>query len=262
MDWLIILIQTDKFLLLDGAVWAQLWSGIFGSVIGAVSATAVALVVVVLSNNHQSRLAAAALREQQRLASQAIDEQRRLANTASIEQSVQASLALSEQREALRLQLSEQKSEASRERQYAAVSQFLAAASRGKHTYQDGEGLNDLLSDMEAAVLRWGLDMDSADFRDELRMWPSLLWKLLKTAHLQHVLASEGKIAEDEGPAYRVNKGLAVVTTAVTNWHGAVPIHRDVILRKLAEARDELEKQSLEFVSGLPRATQATPSGV
>jgi hypothetical protein len=107
------------------------------------------------------------------------------------EQRRQADLALSEQREALQLQLSEQKAEASRERQYSAISQFLAAANHGSNNYRTGEGLQDVLTQMESAVLRWGLDMDSTLFRDEARHWPTSIWQMMHAAHLQHALASE-----------------------------------------------------------------------
>jgi hypothetical protein len=256
VEWLITLFRSEDFLFLNGDVWAQLWSGVFGSIIGAVAATAVALFVVVLSNNHQSKLAAAALHEQQRLAAQAIYEQRSLADAAMTEQRRQADLALSEQREALQLQLSEQKAEASRERQYSAISQFLAAANHGSNNYRTGEGLQDVLTQMESAVLRWGLDMDSTQFRDEARHWPTSIWQMMHAAHLQHALASEGRIPGNPYPRLRLNKGIAVITTAIMQWLEADPMHRTDILRIVRTEREKLDAQTFEFVSGLPRRNE------
>lgn len=149
-------------------IWLlQLWSGVFGAAIGALAAAAVALLVVNLTNRHQTRLSAKAIAVQKALADQALQVQREHAKE-----------ALNAQEVSLRRQLEEQQAEASRDRQKAAMAEMVSCAlelvDRSDETL---EGIRLLRHRMTTAWIRFSMEQisDVEDGNKEFFHWPSHL---------------------------------------------------------------------------------------
>jgi len=267
-----VLSHQDEFLFMSGGTWAQLWSGIFGAVIGAVAAAGVALLVVSLTNRHQRVLADAAMAEQGRLASVALQEQRGLADNALTEQRRIADAALAEQRrlafnaaneqrvrslrdlleqrESQRQQLSEQRNEASKGRLFAAISDFSAAIAAGLNKFREGEGFDDMLVMMESAVVRIKLDATAPAFESELEEWPTLIWRLVREAHINHL----EPVGDGRAPD-RLAGASSALLTILTRWPRADEKTRAEMLdaltthRKSADAESEAYRKRL-FTKG------------
>lgn len=195
---------------IDSDGWAQLWSGIFGSVIGAMAAAGVALLVLWLSNKHQHALAQDALAEQRRLARLALDAQ-----------SEQAATALEEQRKSLELQLLEQRAEASKERETRAMSELIAEVDVLRKRYKDGlPFLRDSLFKMESAALRWSLEIPNEELAQEVMKWPDFVFFLAMhaaeadAAFMERALANREETIDKLAEAFSVP--LEEVTAALT----------------------------------------------
>lgn len=144
--------------------WLQLWSGVIGSVVGAVGAALVALLVLRKTNNHQSTLARVALKEQRELADRELAAQRKDSKT-----------ALKEQRKALNKQLRDQRSEASRARELAAIADFLSAIEAISDGMGDPDWLKSNLSaaeqQLESARVRMTFEPHSRALVNALKLW-------------------------------------------------------------------------------------------
>lgn len=112
--------------------WLSLWSGATGAFVGAVLAAGVALLVVWLTNKHQSKLSAA---------------------------------SLDAQKTSLEVQLAEQRHEASKARELAAIADLVAATHNMWWTVDDPRGLSGLVAKSHAAAIRWRLEGTLGDSR-------------------------------------------------------------------------------------------------
>ncbi|WP_285240090.1 hypothetical protein [Pseudarthrobacter sp. MEB009] len=152
-------------------VWLlQLWSGVFGAAIGALAAAAVALLVVNLTNRHQSRLSAKAIAAQMALAAEALVVQKKHAED-----------ALKAQEDSSLRQLREQNEESSRNRQIAAVADMISSAlelvDRADETLED---IQVLRQRMMTAWIRFSLELPvkDSDGGEEFFHWPGHLASL------------------------------------------------------------------------------------
>ncbi|WP_285245837.1 hypothetical protein [Pseudarthrobacter sp. fls2-241-R2A-127] len=173
--WAHIVAPQSGFFGMDGATWAQLWSGIVGAVLGSAAAAVVAGYVLKATLAEQRRLAGDAQVSQSKLAHRQLEEQQKALN-----------LQLGEQRTALNLQLREQRGEASKARGIEAVAALVAeidqvvwdAQKSRVHTFDE---LTDLRLRLTAICSRWSLDIENEDMRKELVLWPSLIFTLARS---------------------------------------------------------------------------------
>jgi len=164
--------------------WIQLWSGFIGSVVGAIAAALVALLVVWLTNRHQTLLAKRATDQQAELFQKQLEEQRAALDS-----------QLAHQQETLKRQLDEQRLEARRERERSAMATIvsgvvvLKAESRTLEFDHRRE-----VALMAAGVHRWRLELGADPLAEELALWPNLIWRAHLFAygfHKKHRLGAE-----------------------------------------------------------------------
>lgn len=150
--------------------WIQLWSGFIGSVVGAIAATLVAVLVVWLTNQHQTSLAKKATDQQAELFEKQMEEQR----TALASQ-------LAHQQEALKRQLDEQRSEARRERERSAMATIVSGlvVLKAESLTLEFDHRREV-SLLAAGIHRWRLELGGDPLAGELALWPTLIWR----AHL------------------------------------------------------------------------------
>lgn len=135
---------------LDRDAWIGLWSGVIGSIVAAGVGALVALMVVTLSNRHQSAL---------------------------------AERALLESRQQAKAQLEEQRREAGKAREVAAVADFVAAADKLHWLRHQAVNTVDILGAMTSALVRLELSQSNTDAVVEaLQTWPYRVTKLAEIA--------------------------------------------------------------------------------
>lgn len=153
--------------------WLQLWSGVIGSIVGAIGAAVVALLVLSRTNRHQAKLSQEALREQRELAESALVAQREDAKT-----------ALNEQRNALERQLADQRSESSRARELAAIADFLSAIMGVVNGAEDGASLDIHDQQLQSARFRMTFEPGSRPLGEALSGWVSALTNSVRLSQM------------------------------------------------------------------------------
>lgn len=162
--------------------WLQLWSGFIGSVVGAIAAAFVALLVVWRTNRKQTSLAKAAADQQGRLFEKQLEEQR----TALASQ-------LAHQQESLKRQLDEQRLEARRERERSAMATIVGGLVKLKSESRTLEfDHRHEMSQVAAGIHRWRLELGTDPLAEELALWPNLMWRAHRFAHMYHKSRSLG----------------------------------------------------------------------
>jgi len=134
---------------LTGHQWAVLLSGAVGSLLAAVIGGLVALMVVLLSNRHQSTLAAH---------------------------------ALDEQREASAAQLADQRHEASRVRANQAIAHLVALVPRFRSEPEESKRFA-LVDEMKTEAVLWEMEDFGEPIFGELMLWPELLFTASREFH-------------------------------------------------------------------------------
>lgn len=284
-------INNDSFLFMNGSTWAQLWSGIIGAVIGSIAAALVASYVLRKTLAAQQLLAADALALQRRLGAEAMQkqadladaqireqrtalgmqlaeqraglekqlaEQGRIASEAAALQREQAQINTLEQQRALSLQLSEQRAEASKARMFEAIADLLTACQRLLNNFTKGqEVIEEVHMSAESAVARWGLDLtEENEFKEELREWPFLLWRLGNAAYSEHKRGTKGIPVADRAGWQGLASGTSSLQVAAFNGAHADKEGYAAITEMLVRERRKLEAGYHKYVNSLPN-----PSG-
>lgn len=147
--------------------WLELWSGFNGSLVGALAAALVALLVVWRTNKHQTSLAEKAAKKQSELFHKQLAEQRTALDA-----------QLRQQQEALNRQLHEQRMEARRERERSAMAVIVGALTvlraQARHPEFDHRPHMALVAE---GIHRWRLELGNTTLSEELNLWPGLLWQ-------------------------------------------------------------------------------------
>lgn len=147
--------------------WLQLWSGFIGSVVGAIAAALVALLVVSLTNKHQSSLAKKAEKEQSKLLDKQLAEQREALAS-----------QLQQQQESLNRQLHEQRMEARRERERSAMAVILNGLTILRTEARNPDfDYQPVMAEVTVGLHRWRLELGTNLLGEELQLWPSLMWR-------------------------------------------------------------------------------------
>ncbi|WP_275779657.1 hypothetical protein [Paenarthrobacter sp. Y-19] len=244
---------ADEILWMNGATWAQLWSGIFGAVAGAGGAAWVATFVLGRTVREQNRLAAdnervqrelasTAAKAQAELASNQLTEQREALERQLVEQRAGLDRQLAEQKAGLELQLAEQREEAKKARQISAVADLLAAASELRPAHFSGpKAILDLQHRATSAALRLHVEDFGAIGLTEIILWPAHLADLARDAH--HVSGTKAeKIAFDT-----LNAASSYFVTWAGVWVNASPEMRQEVVNNLSSKRKETEPKKEWF---------------
>lgn len=253
-------VKCGDFLGVTCGTWLDLWSGgigafvgaaagIFGALLAGILSAGVALLVVWLTNQHQTNLQNRQMAESTKQANFALARQQIDQTKALREQRSALERQLDEQRRGLTLQLEEQRQEAAKVRVYAAVSDIIAAVELGRIKVEEGEVFEDAFVALQSAVIRWCLDSDSVQLNEELRAWPHFLWGLQKDAHMEHLWDQAGRPAIDEPKAARdrLNKASAEVSATASLWHIMSEDERSEILQIMQDSRVEISARSAAF---------------
>ncbi|BCW62852.1 hypothetical protein [Arthrobacter sp. StoSoilB22] len=202
----------------------QLWSGTFGATIGAIAAAAVAILVVTLTNRHQSKLTERSLELQATLARESQEELRR-----------QAASAEEAQERALRLQLEVQRQEASKERLTFAVAEALTVAHELSTSFPLIEmEIARLHRRLYGAVFRWYIENPEEPGIVEVLAWPNYLYNLTRQANAE---------LEDETDRKKYFDVLLAASaefqSAASRWPNSSAEHRNILVAHLSELREQ-----------------------
>lgn len=267
--------SNDELLFMNGSTWVQLWSGLMGALLGSVAAALVASYVLRKTLAAQQEMSAEALGLQRRLAADASEKQTELAERQIGEQRAALERQLTEQRvglekqllaqtrlateaahqqrmqgqrdtllqqAAMSRQLDEQRAEAAKARSYEAISGLVAAADACLNDLNaSDETIERSFLSMRSAVVRWGLDMDSKDLREELHDWPLLIWQLAKNSQFERRLQETHKSGTSLDPYKDLTRAAGNLCVGVQTWPSANPAERSKLLDILADARAEAE---------------------
>ncbi|WP_281449230.1 hypothetical protein [Paenarthrobacter nitroguajacolicus] len=225
-------------------IWLlQLWSGVFGAAISAVLAAGVALLVVTMTNKHQTKIAEAAKSAQEKQAANALAAQERM----HAEQLV-------EQRAGLTRQLEEQQAETARARQAEAIMEFIKVTE--KLVYEDRPAKEEQDTFGHIAELRAGLarirmsSPETNELCDVLESWPYALGRLC----ISSAFARE---------QHRASGDWQAMNTAATKLHTFLPawlLHkesRSKVLKVLKDAGEVLQKRSRQSDDDVEQAADA-----
>lgn len=230
------LITCGDALWISCGTWLVVWNGLIGALIAAVLAAGVAMLVVLLSTNHQTKLAKAERRAQQ---------------NAAIKE-------LKQQSDSLKLQLAEQRAEASKARETAAIADMLAAIAQLDSNCIEGEtaDLEKTHLAFESAMIRWEMELDHEAMAEEIQNWHFLTRKLVAMARWESDW--------DQGTTFRDALSTAThgLADALKRWpkaHGQTrddifavikadrelamdPIDKDIARREARAALGDLER--------------------
>ncbi|CAH0233107.1 hypothetical protein SRABI26_02699 [Arthrobacter sp. Bi26] len=209
-------------------VWMlQLWSGTFGAAISAVAAAVVALLVVTLTNKHQSRLSEIALAKQAEWASAALAGQRE-----------QAAEAFAQQEKILRQQLAEQQAEASRERSTKAAADMIAGSVELRDaSLKSVEAMTVVRHRLQAAAWRWfmeGVDDDAS----EVVLWATHLSLFAFKANLEEARKSNGK-EYDAAAGERLSNACLTFEGLASLWPSSDRDDRKGLMQALKAEREK-----------------------
>ncbi|VXB25578.1 hypothetical protein ARTHRO9V_130217 [Arthrobacter sp. 9V] len=204
-------------------IWLlQLWSGVFGAAISAVLAAGVAILVVTLTNKHQTTLS-----------QKAIDEQRRLAE-----------VALEEQKRQFELTLKRQSEEARQDRLRLAVHDAVAAADDVAIEYDKGlDAIDAILQRMRSAVFRWSTEVSDRNAVKEVMRWPH---------HTANLAIAAAKSLTPDGPRNTPEfERLIFSTETFISLFSAIPRQGDAEtirgMKLLAQARKHPDALAAAF---------------
>lgn len=215
---------SDEVLWMNGGTWAQLLSGIIGSVAGAIAAIWVAMHVLRKTLKEQATIALHNERVQRELAGKQLDEQREALERQLIEQRRGLERQLAEQKAGLELQLQEQRNQAKIARLTAAVTDLMSAASEMRPAHLSGAtAILELHHRANAASMRLLVEDLDAIGVDEIMLWPAHLSDLARDAH--HVAGTKAeKVAFD-----RLNEAASTFTTWLVPWvHGDSEMRQEI----------------------------------
>lgn len=202
----------------------QLWSGTFGATIGAIAAAAVAILVVTITNRHQSKLTQRSLDLQTKLAKETLEEQR-----------THAAVALKAQERALTLQLQVQREEASKERLTLAVADALTAAHEMSTSFPlDQLQIATLHRKLYGAAFRWYSEDPQHPGIDEVLTWPNYLYNLTRQANAN--LDDEMSREDLFDTLIAASAGFQSVAA---RWPSSTAEARKRLLKHLSELRDK-----------------------
>ncbi|UOD80321.1 hypothetical protein [Paenarthrobacter ureafaciens] len=221
---------TDEVLWMNGATWAQLWSGVIGAVAGA----GVAMHVLRKTLREQATIATKNEQVQRELAEIAASAQAALAAKQLTEQREALERQLAEQRDALQLQLEEQRREASLNREHAAIADVIAviAESVEPALSSTSEADRAIRARVAAATGRWQIETDNPRLRGELEKW---------SAHWSTVVAAKRRPAT-RGMTSKEARGLLADTIRKMldlsrSWTHASDEERKDLLDAMADVR-------------------------
>ncbi|MDQ0735148.1 hypothetical protein [Arthrobacter agilis] len=222
---------------LGSEVWLQLWSGVIGSLVGAIGAAGVALLVLWRTNLHQAELARRALEEQRSLSEKALTAQRD-----------DAKRALDEQRNSLERQLTDQRSESSRARELAAIADFLSAVVGVVNGADDLSQLDAHDQQLRSARYRMTFEPGSRALGEALRGWVSVLARSVRLSHMvssaHHVMPLPND-ADDIAIDYI---GISArMREAASTWPVGDEGDRQKLLTKLRENLSHYEERSTKI---------------
>lgn len=162
----------------EGA-WIQLWSGLFGSFVAALIGGLVALLVVRLTNGHQSRLAVEA-------------------------------------------------------REKAAISDLVASSNRLLTEYAQGErAVESLIQLMDAAAVRWRMELAHEGMAEEVERWPLHLAGLGR-----HLYEAEIGGRRDPVNFKRLADAVFTLRSTAMDWHRMDVGARDRQVSELIRKRE------------------------
>ena len=281
--------HDQEFLLMSGATWAQLWSGVIGAVFGAVAAAAVASYVLrrtlaaqqALSSEAlalQRSLAAEASTKQAELAEQQLREQKsaldaqlaeqrtglekqiaaqsRLAQDAQRRQQHQAHVDAVRQQEALSMQLKEQRDEAAKARSYAAISDLVSGVESCVNGFAGGDdNIEGAFLSMRAAVVRWSLDLESDDLRKEIKEWPLAIWHLARLSQVDLARQESGLPNPPIVPFRALASAAGLLTASVQNWPSSSASQQAEILNLLSSERSKVAEAKTSYEAHIKSVT-------
>ncbi|MFF1382798.1 hypothetical protein ACFVWT_04455 [Arthrobacter sp. NPDC058288] len=217
--------------------WLGFWEGMMGALTSALLAAGVALMVVWLTNRHQTTLVDRQLQDAQTKAEFALGQQKIDQVKAHREQRTALSTQLREQRESLKFQLEEQRKEASKDREHAAIAEVLACLSQAYILLRPTQSLDDLhLVRFAAAMGRWELESTDAELRAELRQWPLQWWDSIRETR-----KSGGSDEHEVGLVT-----ARVMLNFAREWSNADAVRREVLMKEVREQRERLQKKESE----------------
>lgn len=233
---------SGEFLWMNGATWAQLLSGIIGSVLGAVAAVWVAMHVLRQTLREQATIASNNEGLQRELAAEAARAQVRLANEQLQQQRAALETQLLEQRAALNLQLKEQRREASLNREQAAIAELIVFLSGAMETALLGAEIKKSdFGPFIGVLARWQLETTDDVLRDELFTWLPTWKDLLSIASDPELFGLKTKEAMS-----LYTEGTALMLSFARDWTTATEKRRAWLLKKSNELKGKLPKRTSE----------------
>lgn len=149
--------------------WQQLLNGALGALVGAL----VAVVAIVATIRTQRRLFAVE-RAEAYTANLLADRKRK----------AELDRQLAAQREDVREQIQVQITEASRQREVAAIADVVGGANELEKRFSEGiHVIKGILVSMESAAIRWSFEIRDKDLAREVERWPEFLATLAAHAH-------------------------------------------------------------------------------
>lgn len=205
----------------------QLWSGTFGAAISAVAAAVVALLVVTLTNRHQSRLSEIALAKQAEWAAEALAGQRE-----------QAAEAFAQQEKILRQQLAEQQAEASRERSTKAAADMISGAVELQDAPRKSmEEVVVLQHRLQSAAWRWYMEGVDDDL-SEVILWANHLSLSAFKANWEAAKESNGK-DYDAAAGERLSSACLTFEGLASHWPSSDRDDRKGLIQALKADREK-----------------------
>ncbi|MCP1414375.1 hypothetical protein [Paenarthrobacter sp. A20] len=230
---------TDEILWMNGATWAQLWSGVIGAVAGA----GVAMHVLRRTLREQTRIAGENERVQRELAATASAAQAELAAKQLTEQRLALERQLKEQRDALNLQLQEQRLEAALNREHTAISElmaFFAAEMEGAFSFSLPEHKS--FGRLMGAVARWQLESKDKALIEELTAWLETWGNLVRVVQDP----DNFNLSRNDAMGMYVRITGSMMSFA-RDWPHADPKDKKGIMKRVASARAEVPDPNLDL---------------
>lgn len=216
------LIVCGDALWISCGTWIAFWNGAIGASVGAT----VAVVAIVRTIRTQRQLFAVE-RAQNYTATQLAEKKRR----------DELDLQLKAQREDIRLQLEFQASEASRQRELAAIADLVAAAHAMMKRYRQGvQAIEELILQGDSAIMRWRMEVTHQGLVDELWPWSHFLGNL--ALRLFDLADDDSADDETHSAAFDALSGAVVTLQYVAmSWPTASPETRDKLVAGLIAER-------------------------